>query len=57
MKKGNWKVYLCRYAEQYQWESDFVVCQDCYYKNNSTRLRQHNTVNAHKLQDMFYPDQ
>ncbi len=54
MKKGNWKVYVCRYAEWYQCECDFVVCQDCYNKNNSTRSRQHNTVIAQKLQDMFY---
>ncbi len=55
MKKGNWKVYVCRYAEQCQCECDFIVCQDCNNKNNSTRSRQYNTDNAPMLQDMFYP--
>ncbi len=55
MRKGNWKVYVCRYAEQYQCECDFIVCQDCNNKNNSTRSRQYNTDNAPMLQDMFYP--
>ncbi len=53
--RKNWKVYVCRYAEQFQGECDFVICQDCYNKNNNTRSRQHNTVNAQRLQDMFNP--
>ncbi len=55
MKKGHWKVYVCRYAEQFECECDFVICQDCYNKNNNTRSRRHNTTNAQKLHDMFNP--
>ncbi len=55
MKKGHWKVYVCRYAERFECECDFVICQDCYNKNNNTRSRQHNTTNAQKLHNMFNP--
>jgi len=55
MKKGHWKVYVCRYAERFECECDFVICQDCYNKNNNTRSRRHNTTNAQKLHDMFNP--
>ncbi len=55
MKKGNWKVWVCKYAERFECACDFVICQDCYNKNNNTRSRRHNTANAHKLQDMFNP--
>ncbi len=55
MKKGHWKVYVCRYAERFECECDFVICQDCYNKNNNTRSRQHNTSNASKLHNMFNP--
>ncbi len=46
---------MCRYAEWFQCECDYVVSQDCYNRNNSTRSRHHNTANAQRLQDMFYP--
>ncbi len=55
MKKGNWKVYVCRYAEQFQCECDFVMCHNCYNQNNNTRTRQNNTANAQMIQDMFNP--
>ncbi len=55
MKKGHWKVYVCRYAEQFECECDFVICQDCYNKNNNTRSRRYNTTNAQKLHNMFNP--
>ncbi len=55
MKKGHWKVYVCRYAERFECECDFLICQYCYNKNNNTRSRRHNTTNAQKLQDMFNP--
>ncbi len=55
MKKGNWKVYVCRYAERFECACDFVICQDCYNKSNNTRSRRHNTANAQKLNDMFNP--
>ncbi len=55
MKKGHWKVYVWRYAEQFKCECDFVICQDCYNKNNNTRSRRNNTTNAQKLHNMFNP--
>ncbi len=54
-KKGQWKVYFCRYAERFECKCDFVICQDCYNKNNNTRSRQNNTANAQKLHNMFNP--
>ncbi len=45
---------MCRYAELFECECDFVTFQDCYNKNNNARSRQHNTANAQKLQDMVY---
>ena len=55
MKKGHWKVYVCRYAERFERECHFVICQDCYNKNNNTRSRWHKTTNAQKLHNMFNP--
>ncbi len=55
MKIGHRKVYVCRYAEWFECECDFVICQDCYNKNNNTRSRQHDTANAQKLHNMFNP--
>ncbi len=55
MAKGHWRVYVCRYAERYQCACDFVICENCYNKHNSTRSRQNHNANAHKLDDMFNP--
>ncbi len=48
-------MYVCRYTEQYQYACDFVICENCYNKHNSTRSRQNNDVDAQRLPDMFYP--
>ncbi len=49
-------MYVCRYAEQFECGCDFVICQDCYNKNNNTRSRQHNTANTQNLNNnMFNP--
>ncbi len=53
MARGHWRMYVCRYAEWYQCACDFVICENCYNKHNSTRSRQNNNVNAQRLQDMF----
>ncbi len=45
---------MCRYAEQYHCVCDFVVCQDCYDKNNNSRSRQCNTAHVQKPQVLFY---
>ena len=55
MKRHNWKVYACRYAERYQCACDFVICENCYNKTNNTKSQQSNSVNAQKLHDMFNP--
>ncbi len=55
MAKGHWRVYVCRYTEWYQCACDFVICENCYNKHNSTRSRQNNNMNTQWLQDMFSP--
>ncbi len=55
MKKRNWKVYVCRYAEQFECEYDFVIRQDCYNKNINSRSWCNNNVNAQKQHNMFNP--
>ncbi len=52
LKRGKWKVDMCRYAERYQCACEFVGCQD-YNNKNNTRSRQLNTVIAQRLQNMF----
>ncbi len=53
--RGKYKVHMFRYAEGHQFASDFVICQNYYNKNNSTKWQQDDSVNAQRLQDMFYP--
>ncbi len=45
---------LWRYKERYHCACDFVICEKCYTKHNSTRSSQNNNVNAQRLKDMFY---
>ncbi len=46
---------VCRYAGQYQYECEFVICENRHIKNNMTRSWRNNSENAQKLQDMFCP--
>ncbi len=55
MARGHWKVYVCRYTEQYQFARVFAICENHSNKNNSKKLRRNNNMNAQKQQDMFNP--
>ena len=55
MARKNWKVYVCRYAERYQCECDYVICETCYNKSNEARTRRRTISNTKKLHDMFNP--
>ncbi len=55
MARGHWKVYVCRYIEQYQCACNFVICENYYNKTISTRSRHNINANTQKLNDMFNP--